>query len=109
MKHLLAILFLSAALNAEELPLTWIYDPIEQQDIDVWKLYHTDNLNDPIDWKLFGVYTNNLSTNLIMVDITPGQHFFILTASNYWGESLPSNRARTKFAPNKINTLKIDK
>jgi len=108
MKTLILILSVFSIQSAE-IPITWLYDPIEQPDIDVWKLYHTDNLNDPIDWQLFGVYTNNLSTNLIMVDITPGQHFFILTASNYWGESLPSNRARSKFAPVKINTLKIDK
>jgi len=105
MKYALFILF-ALPLLADDLKLTWDYPEEEKADIDVWKLYHTSSLEEPIAWSLYGTYPVDLTTNLITVDIQPGREFFYLTASNYWGESMPSNTARSKFNPVVIDTLK---
>ncbi len=37
----------------------------------------------------------NVSTTNVDLDITPGKMFFYVTATNFWGESDPSNVAHT--------------
>ena len=61
---------------------------------DVYKLYHSTSLSVPLtNWEHIATAPGNVTTAQAFVQ--PGQHFFFLTASNAWGETLPSNVAGT--------------
>ena len=52
--------------------------------------------------------TNTVGTNLTLtISITPGLRFFYLTASNFWGESLPSQMAVTPATAKTTTNLTI--
>jgi len=63
----------------------------------VFKLYTSSDVSVPVtNWTVLTnlVYPGCMinGTNVICtVGLTPGQHFYFMTASNYFGESPPSN------------------
>lgn len=78
--------------------LSWSY-PAESLSPDLtFRVYASTNLATPItNWACL---TNIAGTNLsASVKIQPGQMFFVMTASNFWGESLTSNVAATPKLP----------
>lgn len=99
MKYLLPFLLSFAALAVVPLPprslsLAWDYPASAQSTDLVFKLYHSSDLSVPqTNWL---VLTNVAGTNLaVTLSVIPGAHFFYLTASNWWGESGPSNLVLT--------------
>lgn len=90
--------------------LIWDY-PTNQLATNLWfNFYETTNLSTPLaEWNLL---TNVVGTNLsVGVSISPGQHFIVGTASNFWGEtSITSNITVTPPLPVAINdSVRIEK
>ena len=56
----------------------------------------------------FTNYTRQLATNAVIL-VQPGQAFFFCTASNLWGESVPSNAAGTPPIPSGVNNLGVSR
>lgn len=71
-----------------------------------FRVYHSTNLVRPVPWDY---YAEVQGTNLLRTTLVPGVHFMYCTASNFWGETSPSNIAGTPPAPEFINTLRIQK
>ena len=100
MRNLLFIsLFLLVGLVAFSAPkdahFAWDYPTNELTADLVFKLYSTDDLALPMSqWPVKVVVpgTNTTAT----VPMTNGWQFFYVTASNEWGESVPSNTVTTK-------------
>lgn len=61
------------------------------------KLYHSTSLGTPL--QQWTVVSSVVDTNMITVQVDPGVHFYYVTASNFWGESDPSNVALTPPLP----------
>jgi hypothetical protein len=97
-----------AALPTGPMPvkLGWNY-PTNQLSPDlVFKLYTSTNLTTPLtNWTWIGT-TAGANTSMLAV-IQPGAQFFVLTASNFWGESDFSNVASTPPLPAATNNLTI--
>lgn len=79
-----------------------------QGGVDVFRLYSSTNLLVPLtNWTAL---TNVPGTNFsCAVPVQPGQRFFYLTASNFWGESDPSAVASTPAVPAAGTNLSISR
>ncbi len=90
--------------------LAWDYDTNQLSTNLFFNIYETTNLTIPFaNWNLL---TNVVGTNLsATMDVTPGAHFFVATASNFWMEtSITSNLTSTPPLPQSINdSLRIEK
>jgi hypothetical protein len=75
--------------------LTWDYPPDEVSNV-TFNIYFTTNISSPPNWN---VITNVVGTNAL-VPIMPGNGFFFATASNQFGESIPSNTVTSTVARN---------
>jgi hypothetical protein len=86
--------------------LTWNYPTNELAGIDKFKIYFSTNAAAPLtNWV---VLTNVTSPALTAtVALAPQAGFFFCTASNFWGESLPSNTNALPAPPRFINSLAI--
>lgn len=92
---LLALLpFLAlATIPSGPVPVTiyWSYPATNQ--VDSFYVYYTTNVILPMPWTPL---TNSPGTQLnATVSLTPGQYYFYVTASNFWGESGTSNVTNT--------------
>lgn len=95
----------SIRLFRSEIGLEWDQDT--NSIPDVFKLYTATNLNTPItNWTLVAEISGNVYKAAI-TNIALQQSFFLLTASNWWGESLPSNVAGTPPIPSDEINLRI--
>lgn len=107
MKLSLTILFLLVVFTSRAQPrstatLTWDYPTNELSGMR-FNLYSSTNAALPIStWPLL---TNVSGTN-VTVQINPGQCFYFCTASNEFGESIPSNVATATVART-VGNLKI--
>lgn len=83
-----SVVFAAGPGGPQPVRLEWDYP---DDSAEVFKIYSHTNLESPLtNW---GVLTNVAGTNRgCAVSIEAGRRFFLCTASNYWGESLPSNR-----------------
>jgi hypothetical protein len=84
------------------------YYPPEQLTNVTFNVYHSINIAVPLtNWSIL----TNISQTQVDLDVIPGEHFFYITATNFWGESGPSNIANTPSVPlNSANgTLQIIK
>lgn len=83
---------------SDTVTLAWDYPSAELTTNLTFKLYHSTNPALPLtQWTPF---TNIAGTNLsVALFLDVGVHFFFLTASNWWGESDPSNVASTPAPP----------
>lgn len=93
MNVLIAILLLAtAAIRAAQVEFHWTHN--NASAANTFYLLHSKDITKPVtNWNVIAVIPG-LATNHCM-DIEPGLHFFTLTASNFWGTSLPSNVAST--------------
>lgn len=91
-----------AALNSK-VKLIWDY-PADQITNVTFNLHYSTNISVPLtNWPTL----TNVSTTNVDLDTQPGAYFFYVTASNFWGESDPSNVASTPAAPGTTYNLKI--
>jgi len=82
--------------------LSWDYPPSEIPNVS-FNIYFSTNIATPVaNWTLI---TNVTGTNTT-VAIAPGNGFWFATASNEFGESIPSNIATSTVARN-VNGVKI--
>lgn len=77
--------------------VAWSYPPAELTTNITFVLYHSTNASAPVtSWP---VLTNVPgTTNAVVLTVAPGVHLFTVTASNRFGESLPSNVAVMQLA-----------
>lgn len=92
-------------------PVTLGWNPQPQLDSNaVFKLYGSTNVSLPVtQWTYLTSApavtvsgTNSWPTTNLVVTMTPGMFFFYLTASNFWGESGPSNGTSTPAVPGTV-------
>ena len=106
-KTLLTLLLLCISLQADTITLICDY-PTEELSPDLtFKLYHSSAITNPLPWTVMTNFVG--TTTMFKVDVRPGQHYFYLTASNYfYGESLPSEICATNipFIPRSNIVLK---
>lgn len=102
----LCLLAVAASPPSGRVRLAWDYEPTELSTNLTFVLRHSTSIATPLtNWL---VLTNVVGTNLtIEVQITPGQHYFVLTASNFWGESDFSNVAGTPPLPRSAVNLRV--
>jgi hypothetical protein len=109
MKPFLLILFarclvLHAA--AADISLYWDYPTNDLSTQMVFKVYWTTNITNPVIWQSFIVPGTTTTTRVTM---EPGRRFFVMTASNLWGESELSNLISTPNPATNVTGLKITK
>ena len=87
---------LHAATN-EVVTLAWDYPSAEVTNIAAFKVYQSEDVSRPLrEWPLLTNVSGALQVSFLL---EPGRHFFFVTASNFWGESDPSNVASTPALP----------
>ncbi len=85
-----------AAETNQVITLAWDY-PAAETNV-VFKLYWSGTLAVP--WNQWKVMTNLPGTvREISIAVQPREMFFVITSSNFWGESDPSNTASTPPPP----------
>lgn len=86
-----------------DITLEWNY-PTNLLCTNLWfNIYGTTNLDLPVEqWPFI---TNVVGTNLFAnLSVVPGANFFVMTASNFWGESsITSNITSTPSLPLPMN------
>lgn len=105
MKKLLsaAILILTAISTfAASVILSWDANPVDQE-VTGYKVYQATAVTGP-----FTLITNTPITSVVLT-LTPGKYFWYVTATNFWGESLPSETVHTPANVSGIVTLKVTK
>ncbi len=91
------VLIHAAIPSPQTITFMWDYQATNLTSDMVFKLYTASNPSQPMPWVVIKTIPSpNLSTTLTVV---PGQAFYYLTASNFWGESDPSNVAATPALP----------
>ncbi len=87
----------AATLPARNITLEWDYPPDQMVPSLSFYVYHTTNVT--MNLTNWPVLTNFAGiTNRVAVSVVPGEHYFFVTASNFWGfavQSVPSNIAGT--------------
>ncbi len=99
MVRLLTFLMLACGANAATLTFQWNASPTNEQVL-LYKLYERSG----VTFTLLGA-TN--ATNLVVPGVVPGQHFFSITASNVWGESVKSVEVSTPPLPTPPTNITI--
>lgn len=100
MKRLIALL-LSLPVAAATLTFSWnANDPAEE--VTGYFLYSATNVTGP--YAVLSAAGTNLSCT---ITTAPAQMFFFLTASNMWGESLPSDTVHVAKPVSAITNLKL--
>lgn len=86
--------------------LDWDYPPNEITTDIVFRVYSSTNITIPItNWMVL----TNVTTNEAHLTISPGRTFFYVTASNFWGESDPSNVVGLPPLPTNGTNLRIQR
>ncbi len=76
----------------DTITLAWDYS---SNDADVFKLYSSTNIAIPLtNWTLAAT-TSGTNRFVTVSNIVARQQWFYVTASNWWGETYPSNIAGT--------------
>lgn len=92
------------AARGAEVTLEWNASPSDQE-VKGYCIWHCTNIGGP--WERL---TNSVGTATnVVVNIEPGIHFFFCTATNFWGESPPSNIAWTPPKASAIEGVKIER
>lgn len=93
----LPLLLYAAIQIPQNITLIWSQENPATTDI-TYKVYSSTNLSIPIaQWTLIKLVpgTNYQTT----ISVTPGRAWYSVTASNFWGETDPSNLAGTPPVP----------
>lgn len=78
--------------------LSWDPSP-STTNVDAYCLYESQTVSTPLtNWLKFAVIPGWTNTTF-QFSVVPGQWFFYATASNFWGESDPSNVRATPEVP----------
>ena len=102
---LCSFLLLPTFLMSDPLTLAWNYPTNEMSTNLTFKMYHSLNVTNPLPWT---VITNIVGTSLqCYLDVVKGEHYYYVTASNMWGESIPSNILGLPPVAKTITNLKI--
>lgn len=112
MKKLLAVLLLMSFAGFAFSPsgsirLLWDWDDSIQ--VDSFRLITAPTINTPLaNWTT--VTNVHGSNRFVDITVIPGQHFFALYASNFWGESKPlDNVTNTPPLPTNSFPLKVQR
>jgi hypothetical protein len=82
------------------------WNPPASGSPDLYKLYATNDAAAPLNtWPLLTAIPGNVTN--ASLSLVPGQVFFYLTASNFWGESGPSNITNTPAVLTNASRLQI--
>lgn len=82
--------------------LFWNPNP-DSDGVQAYKLYQATSVIGP--W----THVASTANTSLVVNLAPGQYFFFVTASNFWGESGPSNITNTPTVASNITTLRIQR
>lgn len=95
---LLGLLALRAALpTSQPITLSWDYPTNLLSTNLTFKLYHSPVA---VPFTNYSSIADIAGTNLSVTPlVTSGEHYYFVTASNFWGESLPSNLVITPPLP----------
>ena len=99
MKTFCAILC-GLAICAGAVPVTLCWDAPPCQ-VDLYKVYQAPKVEGPF------VFIGGTTNTSYYLDLTPGAYFWYVTASNYWGESGPSNVTNTPAPTPRVDGLKV--
>lgn len=87
--------------------LSWDYDTNNLPD--AFKLYSSTNLSEPAtNWTPIATLSGTIR-NVTISNIPKQECWFYVTASNWWGESLPSNIAWVPQPPSEVSNLRISR
>lgn len=100
MKRLIALLLCALPLGAATVTLMWDASP-GPQEVDGYRVYQSTNIAGP--WSLVATTT---ATN-VSLNVTQAAYFWYVTATNFWGESDPSNLAHTPDNIRSVNKTKV--
>lgn len=93
---LVPLVALGALTGPQWITLMWDRSPGDDGTY-VYRIYQTNAVDAAKPWILVATVTN---TNAVPLQVNPaGAWFFYCTASNFWGESDPSNVASTPPLP----------
>jgi hypothetical protein len=87
--------------------LTWSYPTTTDTSL-VFKIYTSTSMSIPLtNWTVVATVPYNARSYDLTV--TPGEQFFVMTASNFWGQGDFSNVAGTPPAPSIGGSLAVQK
>lgn len=104
MKSFLSLLLLSCLAFAADLRFEWTANDSAEQ-VTAYQLYSATNVTGP--YAISAITANGSQTNLTLTNVVRGQAFYYLTASNFWGESLPGEAVSTPKLATEVGTLTI--
>lgn len=85
--------------------ITLYWDPNPPaEEVQVYVVRQATNVLGP--WSIVATPT---TTNTIITLPVPGKWFWFVTASNFWGESVPSNTNSTPLPAGKVQATKISR
>jgi len=99
-KLLLALLMTPFLVSGATLTFVWIPNATSE-NILVYKLYEHVGAS----YTLLGSTAN---TNLVITNVLAGQHFYTITSSNVWGESIKAPEVSTPSLPNTPTNITIN-
>lgn len=101
------IALLLGSLHGAEVKIDWDYPQDEMGTNLVFIISSHTNANEPLtNWFRIVVPGTSTTARAVMV---PERRFFFVTASNFWGESGPSNIADTPRPATNVTGLKLTK
>jgi hypothetical protein len=101
-RRILSLFLLTVPALAADLTFFWeANDPAEE--VIAYRLYSATNVTGP--YTLAATTTNGLQTNLAVTNVVQGQGFYYVTASNFWGESVPSAGVNTPKIVRPVKSL----
>jgi len=85
--------------------LSWDYGT--NSPPDVYKLYASTSLTAPTTgWTLIATVPGSIQ-EVTLSNVVAQQRWFYVTASNWWGESPPSNTTGTPQPPGQVTNMRI--
>lgn len=84
-----------------QITLTWDPSP-PGEEVVAYYVRQSTNVLGP-----WSVVSSTVSTNAVLTLPAPGRWFWIVTASNWWGESVPSNTNSTPLPAGKVGALTL--
>lgn len=85
--------------------LSWDYDPTNS--VDAFKLYSSTDPAVPVtSWPLVATVSSNIH-NITLSNLSAQQSWFFVTASNLWGEGVPSVTVGMPQPPAEVTNLRI--
>lgn len=97
---ILLIIFLPLVLLAGEVQLVWDPNPAEDLVIQYYVYEHLTNGQ-------FVVVGKSATNGIHIMEVIEGNHCYVVTASNYWGESEMSDEACTHVKDNPFEDREI--